>query len=312
MAPMEGRLARNTRAALAILAASLSMCALAAPARAENLPGIPNWPELLPALPGVPAGTVPLDFDVCAKGRARCPRRVVAEMYERWRPLDRSCDHRAVFALTYLRTTEEFVRTVRTRPDFFSGVRWINHEDAVFAQLYFRAYDRWEKGKPVPEAWRIAFESTRSPDLTAIGDLLLGLNAHINRDLPYTLAHVGLKNRQGQSRKLDHDRVNAFLENVADPLQIELARRYDEILTLTDLEPSPLDEITVLQAVRLFRENAWRNAERLVAAHTDAKRRLVADSIELEASIGAQLIRLASTIPGYGAVRDAHCRARFG
>jgi hypothetical protein len=29
-------------------------------------------------------------------------------MYHRWEPLDQSCDHRAVFALTYLRTTEEF------------------------------------------------------------------------------------------------------------------------------------------------------------------------------------------------------------
>ena len=312
MAAMEGRLARRIRATLAsLLAVALTGTVLVAPARAENVEGIPNWPELLPPLPGVPAGTVPLDFDVCAKGRPRCPRRVVAEMYERWRPLDRSCDHRAVFALTYLRTTEEFVRTVTADPDFFTGWRWVNHEDAVFGELYFRAYDRWAKGRPVPAAWRIAFEAARSPNLTAIGDLLLGMNAHINRDLPYTLAHVGLVNRKGESRKRDHDRVNGFLERVADPLQIELARRYDRLFTLTDAEPSPLDEITVLQAVRVFRENAWRNAERLVAARSEAARRRVSASIELEAAVGARLITLANTIPGYGAVRDAHCRARF-
>ncbi len=189
-------------------------------------------------------------------------------MYARWRPLDESCDHRAVFALTYLRTTEEFARTVQSDPGFFSDVPWINHEDAVFAELYFRAYDNWVIGNrgEVPAAWRVAFENASNPNLTGIGDLLLGMNAHIYRDLPYTLAAVGLVKPDGSSRKRDHDLVNAFLENVADPLQVELAQRYDPMFELTDMEPSPVDEEVVLQLVKLMRENAWRNAELLVSA----------------------------------------------
>jgi hypothetical protein len=283
------------------------MVAMAAgPARAENLV-LPNWPGALPAAPGASAGTVPLDFDICPKGELACPRKVIREMTRRWLPLDASCDHRAVFALTYLRTTEEFLRTVEGDPGFFADPAWVNHEDAVFAELYFRAYDAWEGGGEAPEAWRIAFEAAQSPNVTALGDLLLGMNAHINRDLPYTLAHVGLVDGAGGSRKLDHDRVNEFLDRVIDPLQDELNQRYDPLFSLTDAEPSPADEVSALQMIRGFRENAWRNAERLVRASTEAERAFVAATIELEAATGALTIQAANTLPGYGPSRDAYC-----
>jgi hypothetical protein len=281
----------------------------AGPARAENV-ALPNWPGQLPPSPGTPAATVPLDFDTCPQGQISCPRRVIDEMTRRWRPLDASCDHRAVFALTYLRTTEEYLRTVEGDPAFFADPAWVNHEDAVFAELYFRAFDAWERGGQVPEAWRIAFEAASSPDLTATGDLLLGMNAHINRDLPYTLAHVGIVDGSGGSRKGDHDAVNHFLDRVIDPLQDELNARYDPLFSFTDAEPSPADEVSALQMIRGFRENAWRNAERLVRAQSEAERAFVSSTIELEAAASARAIQAANTLPGYGPSRDAYCATR--
>jgi hypothetical protein len=282
----------------------------ATPASATHPEGLPNWPTLLPPRANDP-DRLRLGFDVCPKGGRRCPAQVIKEMYRRWRPLDRKCDHRAVFALTYLRTTEEFARTIKRDPDFFDDGRWVNNEDAVFAELYFRAYDRYVSGRKVPAAWRIAFEAAKSPNVTGAGDLLLGMNAHINRDLPYTLAHVGLTDKNGDSRKPDHDRVNEFLERVADPLQEELARRYDPMFDVSDGGPSPFDELAVLNAVRGYRENAWRNAENLIEARNDpAELKLVRDSIEHEAEAQALAILAANTVPGYGATRDAHCKAR--
>jgi len=297
----ERRLRRQARWISVTVAAGLAL--LPAAGRTQG-----NPPEALP--PGQNASaTVPLDFDICPDGGPDCPDAAVAEMVRRWVPLNNRCDHRAVFALTYLRTTEEFVRTVKGQPGFFSDGPWVNHEDAVFAELYFRAYDDFVQGRPVPAAWRVAFESTSSPNVTGPGDLLLGMNAHIQRDLPYTLAHVGLVKPDGSSRKPDHDRVNEFLDRVADPLQLELARRYDELFRTSDAEPSPADEKAVLQAVRGYRENAWRNAERLVNARDPAERAQVAQSIETYAEASARQILAANTAPGYGPVRDAYCRA---
>jgi hypothetical protein len=299
----------RTRAAasIVILVAALGTLGLGQP-RAENIV-LPNWPELVPDIPGTPSGTVPLGWDECPHGQTSCPANVIKQMTKRWEPLDQSCDHRAVFALTYLRTTEEYYRTITEEPGTFSDLPWINHEDAVFAELYFDAYDDWVAGRPVPAAWRIAFEANRDPNIQGMGDLLLGMNAHINRDLPYTLAHVGLVDAAGESRKLDHDRVNMFLDRVIDPLQDELGRLYDPAFTTGDGEPSPFDEIGGLALIRLLRENAWRNAKRLVAAKTWLERQLVVQSIESEAASFALTIRAASTVPGYGATRDAYCAA---
>jgi hypothetical protein len=278
-------------------------------ARAENLV-LPNWPELLPANPLTPSGTVPLGWDVCKNGQPSCPAGVIKEMTNRWEPLDASCDHRAVFALTYLRTTQEFARTISTEPGTFSDLPWITHEDAVFAQLYFNAYDNYQAGRAVPQAWRIAFDESRDPNLEGMGDLLLGMNAHINRDLPYTLAHVGLVKSDGSSRKLDHDKVNQFLDRVIDPLQVELAQRYDPIFRIEDAEPSPADEVGALQGIRLLRENAWRNAEDLVSTRNNpVAHALVEQNIESQAAAFALNIVAVSTFPGYAAIRDPYCVA---
>jgi hypothetical protein len=292
----------------ALLLAMLVSVALAAPAGADHVPGVADWPGLAPPRPDVSGKKVRLGFDVCPRGQLRCPRRVVGEMTGRWEPLDEDCDHRAVFALTYLRTTEEYLRTVTSDPHFFSRPRWVNHEDAVFAELYFRAYDRFVGERSLPEAWRIAFEANASPNVTGYGDLLLGMSAHINRDLPYALAHVGLRKRDGRSRKPDHDRVNAFLARIGEPLLRELGDRYDPIFEVA-LATSPVAETAALQTVFAWRENAWRNAERLVAARDDSARlAAVRRSIELEAATIARAILAASTVPAYAQIRDPYCR----
>jgi Family of unknown function (DUF5995) len=278
------------------------------PAPAQGTGPIPNWPELLPPNPANSAKLVWPGFDVCASGDAECPREVILEMYERWRPLSHACDHRAVFALTYLRTTEEYFRTVRGEPGFFDDPSWVNHEDAVFGEFYFRAVDAYERGEPVPGAWRIAFESAKSPNLTGAGDLLLGMSAHINRDLPFTLAAVGLVPPGGGSRKTDHDRVNFFLDRIADPLQEELGARYDPFFITSDAEPSPFDELGVLTAVRGFRQAAWESAEHLANAAGEKERENVAAAIEAYSTAQAHAIVAGSTNPGWGKTRDGWCR----
>jgi hypothetical protein len=282
-------------------------CAAAAPAGARAAADQPDTTSLLP--PGIDSAyRLPLGFEVCPEGSLGCPRAAVAEMYRRWRPLNNRCDHKAVFALTYLRTTEEFLRTLEADPRFFSDGRWVNWEDRVFAQLYFNPADAWRQRASVPGAWRVAFEASESPDVTGVGDLLLGMNAHIQRDLAFTLAHVGLVRPDGQSRKADHDKVNQFLDRVATKLQQELASRYDQVFVATS-GAGPVDEPAALQGVRTWREIAWRNAERLVNARSDDERAQVARSIDDYAESQARSILAANTVPGYGPTRDAYCRA---
>ena len=66
-------------------------------------------------------------------------------MYRRFDRLYPSCDHNSVFALIYTRVTEA-IRKAVVRGDFYEEPAFLNHEDAVFARMYFEAYDAWESG----------------------------------------------------------------------------------------------------------------------------------------------------------------------
>jgi hypothetical protein len=124
--------------------------------------------------------------------------------------------------------------------------------------------------------------------------MLLGISAHVNRDLPYVLAAIGLVKPDGTSRKPDHDKVNEFLNRVTDPLLAEAASRYDPTVDDTQINGTELDSTVFLQLMMAWRENAWRNAELLVAATNPAARALVEIEIERVAAIEANLIKLAT------------------
>jgi hypothetical protein len=256
-------------------------------ARAEDPPFVP-WSALLP---GLTTTYEPSSANDCQSGKLHCVDAVIREMQRRFDPLDASCNHNLLFALTYLRTTEEYRRAV-VEPGFFSDPNFINHQDANFAQQYFDAWDQYRAGAQnlVPRAWQLAFRSADSRLVNGTGDVLLGMSAHVNRDLPFVLAAIGLVKPDGSSRKPDHDQVNVFLNRVVEPLFDEMAARYDPLVDDTQVDGTQLDEAALLQILVGWREQAWRNAEALVSAPTPAARALVETQIETQAAIEANLI----------------------
>jgi hypothetical protein len=229
-------------------------------------------------------------------------------MVRRWRPLDRSCDHRAVFALTYLLTTKAFrshLSDVRGSP-FFADEPGVIQLDRVFANLYFAAFAR---PQTAPPAWRVAFDAAREGRTNGVQDVFLGMNAHIQRDLPVAIAAVGLVDARGMSRKSDHDRVDEILASVVDEFQSEVAARYDEGISIIDVSPSPVDEEVALELLKSWREGAWRNAERLASARTETERAQIMAQIEAYSTAWANVIA-APDFSWYAARRDAYCRSR--
>ena len=300
------------RSSLRLALLVLILLALARPATAvaEDPPFV-GWSALLPGLSLPYDATSP---DDCIAGRAQCIDQVIRQMTKRFEPLASSCDHDAIFALTYLRVTEEYRRTIET-PTFFDDTSFVNHEDVVFARYYFAAYDAWEEGRTayVPPAWRVAFDAARDRAVSANGNLLLGINAHVQRDLPFVLFSIGLVKPDGTSRKADHDRVNQILNRVTDDLIAEIARRFDPTIDDGNLSTT-LDDLVLFQIVVSWRETAWRHAELLAQAPTPEAREEVAREIEGYAESQARSIRAATQyvpLTGGSATRDAYCATHW-
>lgn len=282
------------------------------------------------AAPATAAGYEPSSEHVCKRGATTCVDLVVEAMTRRFDRLAAECDHNAAFSLVYLRTTEEYRRTIED-PDFFEDTAFVNHEDAVFAKYYFDAFDDWYgKGRwwkvndvwrhrggradQVPPAWEVAFRASDGRAVSGMGSVLLGMSAHINRDLPFVLESIGLVAPDGSSRKIDHDRVNQFLNRVTIPAIHEAARRFDATIDDGNVEATTLDESVNLQIVMSWREEAWRHAERLAAADTRAEWDAVAASIEEAAHLEAVAIRDAYAYDGVltdSSARDTWCEEHW-
>jgi Family of unknown function (DUF5995) len=262
------------------------------------------------ALPAVAWQYQPNASDDCVAGRLTCVDKTIRAMQRRYDPLASACDHQAVFALAYLRTTQTYRRTSATA-GFYDDPGFVNHEDAAFAALYFSAVDHWAAGEvaDVPPAWRIAFGAARARTVSGIGDLLLGMNAHVNRDLPIVLAEIGVVAPDGSSRKRDHDRIDAMLNQVVEPLVAEEAARYDPGI---ELAPTPygVGYTGLMQLLVAWREQAWREAEQLVSAPTPAARDVVEQAIEQDAAAKARsIVAATSYVPPLtgSSQRDRYC-----
>ena len=233
---------------------------------------------------------VPTSDNDCVAGRDNCLKATLKELARIADGTTKSCSHDAVFSRAYLRMTQTYGWS-REIPGYYQDVPFANHQDAVFAKYYTDAYYAYQSGDraSVPEAWRIAFDASRDKQVSGTGSLLLGMNAHINRDLPYVLAAVGLVAPDGSSRKPDYDAVEKWLYTATEPLLAEFAARFDP--TADDgNDPLGLSNFALFQLVSGWREAAWRNAEALVSAPTAEARATVAASIEAEATEGAKTL----------------------
>ena len=268
------------------------------------------------ALPSFTDAYNPTSENDCTAGRSNCIDITIREMQRRFDPLGQSCNHNAVFSLAYLRTTQTY-KWARDQEGFFVDTPYVNHEDAVFAKFYFDAWDNYYKNNAkaeVPKAWQIAFAAADTKKVSGSGSLFLGMSAHVNRDLPYVLAAIGLTFPDGSSRKADHDKVNQFLNAVLSPLLAEEAARFDPGVD-SSRDPMLLGYTSSFQLLAAWRETAWRNAERLVNAPDPAARAQVAQSIEdYAAGVAATLVAAEAYTPplSSSATRDSYCASHNG
>src|SRR4051794_7200580 len=216
---------RGTCALLMLVATLLG----AAQARADDAsyPYLP-WTELLPPGPSSTAAQ-PGPLEHCeGDATMACMDGVIDRLKahrDAW-----GCDHRAVFANTYALLSEQLKKGI-AEPGFFDDDRYLIYEAVAFENRYEEMAAADAAGKPIPEAWWIANEVAAKPNSNAAVDMLLGINAHVQRDMPYVVAAEGLRFPDGRTRKPDHDRVNKTLASAYEPIVEDIARRYDPLVS---------------------------------------------------------------------------------
>ncbi len=189
----------------------------------------------------------------------------------------------AVFAAMYRRVTIAVRRAIE-RGEFDDGPR-MSRFDAVFALRYLRPLQAYLRGEPVPRAWSVAFRATEDPSLTAMQLLLLGVNAHINLDLGFSVIDAGL---EPEPFRAYFDRINAILAGELDGVQQALDAVSPWLSGLDRFAGRADERLGVFVVVRA-RDQAWRTA-------IEANSRSQAERSAYEAAVDRSAAELAERI----------------
>jgi len=202
---------------------------------------------------------------------------------------------RAFFLATYLRTTRAVAADVAAGA--FVDPDWVAHWDVAFASLYLDALDQWTAIGAAPDPWRVAFSAADGHEhLPPLRHVLLGMNAHINYDLPQALLTVipdeGFDDPTLlERRRTDHERIDRILASrvAAEDRELRRVERPGD-RTLLDHLLTPFNRRATQRFLKEARAKVWRNTLLLSQARRGG--RLQARLHELEVLAGQRVADL--------------------
>lgn len=210
-------------------------------------------------------------------------------------------DRRSIFLTLYGTVSAEIRERLTQR--FFADVDWVHRYAVAFANLYREALEHDEAGRTrnVPKSWQLCFDAARGGTGLVLQDMLLGVNAHVNHDLPFALSVVSI-DPDRDARYRDHAAVNAVLASVAGRATERIAELYAPGLRTMGEAAGQIDELLSTFSLEAARESAWESAISLANARTAIERRLTARLIESRAAVMARLLRAPSRTPAFMAL----------
>jgi Family of unknown function (DUF5995) len=221
---------------------------------------------------------------------------VITRMQESLAWLQEADDPRQYFHATYLRTT--IAASHEIQRGLFLDTDWVERWDVAFADFYLDALETARAGQLPTRPWQIAFSAPA--ELPALRHVLLGMNAHINFDLPQAIVAVMTDTEFEDAallarREADHRAIDRVLAD-------RVAAEEDELVKISGPGPlldrvlRPLSRAGTQRFLRESRKNVWTNARTLSRARRQGPDSYAATLAELEDLSAAKVATL--TAPG--------------
>lgn len=203
-------------------------------------------------------------------------------------------DGRTFFLRVYYMMTQEVQAAIKGegayegRPVFIDPA-WVKRLSGRFASLYFSSLTiTGDEDQAGFRAWGAAHSAARDARSTVLLNALLGIIAHIKKDLAQAIAENLESDDLGDTaamlrRKFDHDQVNNLLVRSMGPIQEALANDYEPVLSVGDQVLGGLDERLTEVGLRHYREQVWGDALAYAA--------MLRQPSQQEIELGTELVR---------------------
>ena len=131
---------------------------------------------------------------------------------------------------------------------------------ATFARTFAARYLVPRSGQPpVPGCWQAAWDVSADRHLLVVQHLLLGVNAHVNHDLPLVVVDLAGKRGDLEAMRSDFDSINTILAETQPRVMKDLGLSSRWVNLAASLGGGRLFDFSLVVA----RGQAWRSAERL-------------------------------------------------
>ena len=230
----------------------------------------------------------------CFIDSARTPSQSrLAALMNEWRALG---DRRAHFCAGYVMATDIVMATARAGR--FLDSAWVLRLLDEWAEYYLITVE--PNGDDLtlvtPPAWADSHGAAALPTTTAAEALVLGVNAHVNNDLPQALCALlsdewPVTARSLDRRRTDFDKLVSVLAETMDGVQT-LVTRFDAKL-LRSAPASCLDSLTIWDVNRLcdsWRGGVWADSLALLTAADATWATAIREAIECSATRRAHLL----------------------
>jgi hypothetical protein len=199
--------------------------------------------------------------------------------------METASDRRAIFLNCYLRMTQNVIGAIKAGE--FNDSAWVQTLLHRFADYYFEALTAFDLASPTtPAVWQLTHRAAAQTGTLVLQNLLLGVNAHINYDLVFTLVEL-LEPEWGQlaasqlaARYADHCHVNDIISRTIDAVQDEVVEHYSPLLDVVDKMMGPVDEWLISRLLTDWREEVWNEAIQWVETTDPAERHRLRTHIE--------------------------------
>jgi hypothetical protein len=217
---------------------------------------------------------------------------LIARMAALLQPLEAAGDQRRYFHATYLRTTVAVAREISRGG--FADAEWVERWDVVFADRYLQALEGDRAGRMPSRPWAVAFGAPAG--LPPLRHVLLGMNAHVNYDLPQALVAV-ISDEQFDDaallarREADHRAIDGVLASRVAAEDDQLTRLSGPG-SLADRLLRPVSRLATQRFLREAREKVWANATVLSRARRQGPDAYAASLAQLEELSAAKVTAL--------------------
>lgn len=165
----------------------------------------------------------------------------------------------------------------------------VEHYAVTFANACRRAVYQYRNEEPLPASWGDFFEAQEGDQATIFTVLMLGINAHVHRDLPEVIVASGIDPNDRKAWQ-DHQVILAALIEVTPRIRSMVVTRYLKRSTWYYRTFGGWLDAYVARAFRQARNAEWLVALDLKSRKTRAERQKIIRKIESDSASASQRI----------------------